>query len=156
MYNLSPKFFNIMRLLSFLIIFSFLWISCDKKNNDQKSDCPAIVKTKSTDTIPPQLIGLIDSIRIENHCMILNLGFSGCDSNHDIKLATKGELMESNPVQLAMYFIDNSSEACQAYFTQEYSYDLELVDEIIGNKERVWLVFPYGPGLAYKRILYKK
>jgi hypothetical protein len=67
----------------------------------------------------------INSVEIEDNCLIINFGASGCDgSSWQEKLIDSEEILESIPVQRNLIFSLENSEICLAYFTKEVSFDI--------------------------------
>ncbi len=67
----------------------------------------------------------IISLEIEDDCLLINFGASGCDGNSwELKLIDSGAIMESYPEQRNLKFFLKNEEACLAYFTKEISFDI--------------------------------
>jgi len=66
------------------------------------------------------------------------VGYSGCQPEHRFSLWMSGGFMESNPVQANIVLVHHTAEDCDAYFENEYLFDLvPLADEFR---------HAYGPG----------
>ena len=81
---------------------------------------------------------VIESAFIEDDCITIVVSASGCDSNSwDFDLIASTEVAESNPIQrfLKLKFIN--TEACLAYFTKEFSFNLTSVQ--IDNENQIRL-----------------
>lgn len=65
----------------------------------------------------------VDNVRIEGDRLFVTLGYSGC-SEQNFDLYFSSLFMESNPVQAASVFIPMVDDACLAYFTTDFVYDL--------------------------------
>ena len=91
----------------------------------------------------------IDSIEIENNCLIINFGSSGCDaSSWQEKLIDSEEILESFPPQRNLIFSLENNEICLAYFTKEVSFDISELQ--IDNQSSVVLNFGDGNQLLYQ------
>lgn len=84
---------------------------------------------------------LIQEMSIEDNCLKMKVGFSGCDDEHTIEMVTDGAVAESFPVQVFFKFSDENPQACQAFFVKELSFDLSPLDPILGNEPKARLVF---------------
>lgn len=141
-----------MKFLTLLFCVSLMAISCNKTDENPKNDCIQIMKV-GQDTNPNNAYSIfVHSLDINSGCLEMELGFSGCDANHEIDLLTQGSFAESNPPQLLLFFKDHNEQDCDAYFKEDFSFDLELVDELLGDEASVYLTF-YN---SDKRILYTK
>ncbi len=134
--------------LKYLVLLFLALASCAK--SDEPSNCPSIIINSEISNDTTETYINIDTIKVVDHCLVLTLGYSGCDENHDIDVLTTGILAESSPPQLVMVIRDNTQQFCLAYFTKEYSYDLDKIDDIIKDDPSVWLKF------KDKKFLYKK
>lgn len=69
------------------------------------------------------------SAGLKNDLLTLMVGYSGC-SEHDAKdfsLIWDGNVHESSPAQVYFSIDESRKEACQAYFTQELTFDISEV-----------------------------
>jgi len=65
----------------------------------------------------------VDKVQFEGDRLFVTLGYSGCSPQHfDLYVSTR--FMESYPVQSATVFVPRVEDACLAYFTTEFAYDL--------------------------------
>lgn len=126
-----------------LIAFTFLVFgSCSKQDNNS-TDCGELLlidQDKYMDiSMEPGLF--ISSPSIEGNCLTITLGYSGCNDGHHIELITSGDVAESYPVQIRFKFLDKDPQACLAFFTQEYQYDLSPLSEVLGTEDKARLIF---------------
>lgn len=84
----------------------------------------------------------VEAISIDDGCLQLNLGYSGCNSGHDISLITNGYVAESQPPQVQFRMIDNTTQLCQAAFLDSTSYDLTPLEDVLFFEGAVRLIFP--------------
>jgi hypothetical protein len=88
-----------------------------------------------------KLLKIINTPKIENDCLELMIGFSGCDNKHEIELVCNGEIAESIPVQTSFCLIDKSSQLCEAYFEKSYTFDLSELKSHFGDEPKVMMNF---------------
>ena len=68
---------------------------------------------------------------IEGNCLVMKIGFSGCsDHSGKINLMWDGYITKTNPSSVSVQLLDTQPEMCQAYFTQQVSYDLSAIRKI--------------------------
>jgi hypothetical protein len=123
-----------------LLIFVF---SCSKDNETNNPECgkPIIIDKSQYMNIDAINAAYIDSLSIEGNCLTAIIGYSGCNDGHDMDLITAGEVAESFPVMIALKFRDNEPQACQAFFIQKYTFDLNPLLEIIPSEGKARLFF---------------
>lgn len=69
-----------------------------------------------------------DTIYIEGNCLHFVIGASGCDARSwSARLIDADILLESYPVQRQLRFALENNEACDAFITQTYSFDLSPI-----------------------------
>jgi len=81
---------------------------------------------------------VIESVIVEEDCIIIMISASGCDSNSwDFDLIASTEVAESNQIQRFIKLKFINPEACLAYFTKEFSFNLTSVQ--IDNENQIRL-----------------
>lgn len=75
----------------------------------------------------------------------LRAGFSGCDAEQPASLWASGGFMESEPVQIAVVFVNESLDECDAWFENDFLFDLTpLWDRYLAA---------YGPGVLQMNLV---
>ncbi len=127
----------------FIIACSFT-IGCTK-NDTTTADCgiPASIDKEKYDnrTLQDSLLNIIEEPIIENNCLTLVVGYSGCNNKHNLTLIGDGSIAKSLPVQTNFKILDSNQELCEAYFTDTYSFDLSGLKERFKNEKSVRLNF---------------
>ncbi len=120
----------------FYCLLLFFCISCSQSDSHSPTDCTAIIadqaKFDSTVNFGPNLL----EYTLDEFCLKVKLGVSGCDDNHLIEMVYNGTILKSLPPQVIVDFYDNDPQACEAYFELERQYDLSTLltsstDEIV-------------------------
>ena len=128
-----------------LILMIPIFIACSDDNNNGDTSCgtPLVIDgDRYQDITQPFNAFFIISSNIDDDCLTLTIGFSGCDDNHEIDLVTDGAVAESFPVQIFFKLDDLNPQLCEAYFEKEYQYDLDELDQLLGNEPKARLIFP--------------
>ena len=129
----------------FILVLAVAMLSCSDNDDDSNDQCgtPLIIDADRYQSIedPGQPIFIINS-NINDECLSLTLGFSGCDDDHTIELITDGAVAESFPVQVFFKLEDLNPQLCQAYFEKVYEYDLDELDDLLGSEPSARLIFP--------------
>lgn len=127
------------------ILISLLVLSIGACSNDDpvNENCPdrIIVSESKYQSINNDNAVLIQEMSIEDDCLKMKVGFSGCDDGHTIEMVTDGAVAESFPVQVYFKLSDENPQACQAFFVKELSFDLSQLDQVVGDEPKARLVF---------------
>jgi hypothetical protein len=87
-------------------------------------DCRPLVIGDDPRTLPANfLINVLDAY-IDGNCLKLKVGFSGCDASTD-RISLTWDGIFDGDANLAL--VDDAPQMCNAYFTQEVSYDLSAL-----------------------------
>lgn len=129
----------------------FLFFSCDKDDDSPThTDCDYMVIVSEPDydeTITDNYI--IDTAYIEEDCLFIQFGASGCDGNSwEVDLFDAGHIMESFPPQRSLRLSLNNSENCLAFITKTISFDLTTIQ--ISNNEDIILNIDEYASLVYQ------
>lgn len=125
-----------MRVFPFLFCFVFIAFSCDKKktlggDGISVPECEAVVISNSIfQDLAPNQATLIE-LSIEDDCLTLLLGISGCDADHTLNMISDGGIAESLPVQITFDFQDENPQDCEAYFELDRQFDLSPIRDLI-------------------------
>ena len=125
-----------MRVFSFMLFFGLLFSSCDKGipyGDDALSDpscLPVIISNEIFQGLDPNQAS-VSEVSIEGDCLTVNLGVSGCDSDHIISMISDGGISESLPLQITFDFQDNNPQLCEAFFIIEHQFDLSAIRDLI-------------------------
>jgi hypothetical protein len=129
----------------FYITFIFVALFCIacSESNKENPDCGQFIEINKQkyDAIVNEPGLFIDSPSIDGNCLTVMLGYSGCNIGHEMSLITSGNIAESYPVQISFKFLDHTPQACQAFFTQEYQFDLTPLSEILSGEDKARLIF---------------
>jgi hypothetical protein len=93
-------------------------LTCIGNGKPKQTDCKQMI----IDANPNRSAGIhILNAVVEDQCLKLKIGFSGCDASTDrIALAWDGHVGPA----VTLTLIDKQPQACQAYFTQDVSFNL--------------------------------
>ena len=139
------------RILPCLLIFAF--IACGEEDPINEN-CPdlIVVNEAKYKSINNDNDVLIQEMSIENDCLVINIGFSGCDDDHTIVMVTDGAVAESFPVQVHFKLLDENPQACLAYFTKEFNYDLNQLNAVVTTEPKARLIFSeHGKEILWER-----
>ncbi|MCB9256274.1 MAG: hypothetical protein H6579_04005 [Chitinophagales bacterium] len=114
--------------MKYTLVLSFLALSllACSKNKDINSTCDlaSISSIAQYNNAPSDLVS-IDSIWIEDNCLHLIFGASGCSGDSwEVKLIDSEAILESYPPQRNLRLSLKNDELCLAYFTKELSFDI--------------------------------
>ena len=107
-----------------LIFFVLVLLSCsDDDVNSNNCDSETLVSAEQYENAPSGQI-FIYSLEINDHCLKINVGYSGC-SELSLELIDSEAVLESNPPQrnLRLPFNDDII-TCQGFFTEELTFDI--------------------------------
>ena len=130
-----------MRYLIIVIVALGFLHSCEKSTeNDPNPNCPELILN---DSIPDSLlVGInIISLEIVDDCINFEIGFSGCDANHIVDLIMIEKFQDNGMLKFKLGFRDNNPQLCLAYFTENYSYDLSVIEQEMGDNTSAELIF---------------
>ena len=136
--------------LIILSLFVFAFNSCSKDNEIYYSSCGTmvIVSEKEYQTAPNDHL-VIDSLRINGDCLIINFSSGGCNGDSwALKLIDSGAVMESYPPQRNLRLSLKNEELCDAWLAREISFDISALQL---DGQPVWLNLSNSD----KRILYE-
>jgi hypothetical protein len=124
-----------MRVFSFLILFSVFALSCDKNlaygDGISVPDCtPVIISIENYQDLDPNQV-FVSEVSLKGDCLTVNLGISGCDSDHVITMISSGAIAKSLPPQITFDFQDNNPQMCEAFFNIERQFDLSPIRQLI-------------------------
>jgi len=116
----------------FYCLFLFLCFSCSKDDPDIPDGCVPVIfdesKFNSTSNFGLNLI----EYSLEESCLQVTLGVSGCDDAHVIELVSNAAVSPSSPALVIFDFYDNDPQLCEAYFTIEREFDVSPIREKFG------------------------
>lgn len=128
------------QLIIVMLIFGFLYSCEEPSKNDPNLNCPELILTDNVSDSLLVGVGIV-SLEIVDDCINYTLGFGGCDANHIIDLVLIEKIQENEICKFRLGFRDNNPQLCLAYFTEQYSYDLNLIKEQLGNNNNAELIF---------------
>ncbi|MBT8271278.1 MAG: hypothetical protein HKO90_07745 [Flavobacteriaceae bacterium] len=110
-------------------------ISCKSDDdNSGNSNCEnqAIISAFQYSNATSDIFSL-DSIEIAGDCVIATISASGCDGESwDFRLVDSDAIMESFPPQRNLRLILSNNEACLAFLSREFSFDITNL-QVEGN-----------------------
>ena len=132
-----------MKIIHFFLTIVAIAIFNGCSNSENSSDCGdlLIIDQNKYDDISNESTIFVDSPTLMGECLTVTLGYSGCNNGHDIKLITNGFVAESYPVQVFFKFDDLNPQACLAFFTEEFEFDLSPLKDILGTEDKARLIF---------------
>ena len=86
---------------------------------------------KLVDSLPNPSAAKASNVQFKSDVLTLTLGYSGCGPQH-FDLYIGKAFLKSKPVQVNFAFKAQREEACEAYFTTEFSYDLLPLKQLYG------------------------
>lgn len=133
------------KIFTLLTILTISALACTK-NDKTLSDCGSKVlidiEKYKTRSLQDSFLNIIETPVISDNCLTLVVGYSGCNSNHDLELINDGSIAKSLPLQTSMRLIDNDKQLCDAYFTDTYEFDLTALKERFKDEKTIRLNFP--------------
>ncbi|MDF1697450.1 MAG: hypothetical protein P1U56_16525 [Saprospiraceae bacterium] len=119
----------------FICLLFFTLFSCSSSDPLADNSCVGLEIDASKFDSPNNFgINLIEYV-LDESCLHVSLGVSGCDDDHEIDLITNGVLFSSDPLSFLVFdFYDHSPQLCEAYFTLEREFDLSKI-RTITNKD---------------------
>ena len=114
-------FYNFFLALTLLSI-----INCSEGNDPDPNGCDlgTVISENSYRDAPSGEL-TINSIEIENDCLKINFSASGCSGESwKVRLIDSGSIKESDPPQRDIRLSLDNEEMCQAYITQELSFNI--------------------------------
>jgi len=101
---------------------------CNKDDDKETpSDCDqtVIISNEEFHNAPDDLLSIVKA-DIQDNCLIIDFGSSGCDgSTWIVKLIDSGAVAESYPPQRTLRLSLQNEELCDAYFTQKISFNIQ-------------------------------
>ena len=118
----------------FFCLFIFICLSCSKSDTNSPNFCePVLFDGSKFNSFENFRIKLIE-YSLDDLCLSVKLGISGCDADHTIEMISGGSILISDPGQIVFDFYDNSLQLCEAYFILEREYDLSPIQEIYAGE----------------------
>lgn len=132
-----------MKVIQFYLAVLAMVIFNGCSNNENSSDCGdlLIIDQNKYNDISIESAIFVDSPVLIGECLTVTLGYSGCNSGHEIELVTNGFVAESLPVQMFFKFNDLNPQACLAFFTEDYEFDLSPLIDILETEDKARLIF---------------
>lgn len=87
--------------------------------------CDSILTLMPGDPFPWTTPASVIDAQIVGNCLELNVGFSGCQPDHDFDLYYMWNFCLTPPVHHVLRLGHDNNEACLAHFTKQLSYDLQ-------------------------------
>ncbi|MAB49358.1 MAG: hypothetical protein CMC05_12085 [Flavobacteriaceae bacterium] len=138
-------------IMSLLCAALFLNMQCDDDDTSlPQSNCSSFVAidgfTYENSATSPYSI---NSVSINNDCLVIEVSASGCDGNTwDMQLVDSEEVSESNPPQRYVKFFLINTEDCLAVVDRARSFDLSPL-QIEGENEIIINVDDYSDPVIY-------
>lgn len=111
-----------------LLIVVLLFSGCkkdDDKETPSECDQTVIISNEEYKNAPDDFLTIV-SAEIQNNCLIINFGSSGCDgSTWVVKLIDSEAVAESYPPQRTLRLSLQNEELCDAYFTKKISFNIQ-------------------------------
>jgi len=131
---------KIIKIISILVFIFPSFLSCDENDTKVTCDDEIFISAEMYNSAPNDYLN-INEVRIEDDCLFINFGSSGCSGESwELKLIDSSHILESYPPQRNIRLSLKNEEACQAYFIREVSFDIsslqiEGVDSLYLNIE---------------------
>lgn len=118
----------------FLCLFVFFAFSCNNSDSELPSDCVPIVLDGSKFNSAQNFGTNLTEFTIDDDCLMVKLGISGCDDNHILEMVSDGSIAESFPPQITFDFYDQNPQDCEAYFIVERAFDLSPIKALVDGE----------------------
>lgn len=118
--------------------------SCGESEPSMISDCGkvVIIDFDQYNDISSASAIFISDLDLTEDCLSVTLGYSGCNAGHEFDLITGGDLTESVFAQVHLKFRDNQPQECEAFFMENYEFDLSPLKNLINDRDEIRLEFP--------------
>lgn len=125
------------RTLNILLILGIILImSCNEDDggeNSITSDSTTLISSEAFLNAPSDQL-TINSLEITENCLNINFSASGCSGDTwELQLIDSDEILESIPLQRNLRLSLKNEEECEAFITQELSFDISNV-QVNGNQ----------------------
>ncbi len=119
-----------------LVIFLVLLGCAACSDDDDNSDDDGNASSCESDTVvdsslfvsAPDDIVTINMLEINEDCLTINFSSSGCNGDTwEVVLIDSDEVLESLPPQRNVRLSLNNDELCQAFITQELTFDISML-----------------------------
>ncbi|MEW7277978.1 hypothetical protein ABW636_05230 [Aquimarina sp. 2201CG1-2-11] len=111
-------------------------LSCSNDDDESSNDncgLTTIISAKQYSDAPSDQL-TINSLTIENNCLKINFGSSGCSGDSwELKLIDSEDILESMPPQRNLRLSLKNEEACQAFITKDITFDISSL-KVDGNQ----------------------
>ncbi len=111
----------------YIICFSFVLSACktDDEGNIIICDSDTIISSSQYNNAVSDIFD-VDEFQVSGDCLEVSIGASGCDGETWIlELIDSGSILESNPPQRNLRLVLSNNEACLAFITRVFSFDLQ-------------------------------
>ncbi len=137
-------------IMSLLCVLLFVNMQCDDDMTLPESNCASFAVIDSfTYTNSATSPYTINSVSINDDCLIIDVSASGCDGNTwEMQLVDSGSVSESNPPQRYVKFFLINTEDCLAFVDRARSFDLTSL-QIEGENEIIINVDDYSDPVTY-------
>ncbi|PID68724.1 MAG: hypothetical protein CR989_04300 [Flavobacteriales bacterium] len=130
-----------MKKIGAFIFILFLMNTCINNDVAENHNCDykTIISLAQYQNAPSDNL-TINSLKIENECLIINFSSSGCDGQSwEVNLIDSGNVYNDNPLQRNLRLSLKNKELCEAYITKELSFDISNL-KVEGHKIQLNLI----------------
>ena len=107
--------------------------SCgDQEASSDRTCSPFIISSEKYNDSESIFVSAL-SAYIDDSCLYVELGISGCSADQEIDMVTDGAVDDSLPQQISFKFLNVTPELCEAYFVIEYAFDLTDVNSLLDS-----------------------
>ncbi len=117
------------------------FFSCSEETTISCGTPAFIDKVKFDGIKNPNAITMAEDPIITDNCLKVKLGYSGCNSGHEMELIGDGSIGKSLPIVTSFKFKDKNEQLCLAAFGESYEFDLTPLKKSFGNETKIRLSF---------------
>ena len=115
-----------MRTLLIIALIPFAMLCCTDSDDPNPNGCDqgTVISQQRFRNAPSDEL-TINSLEIEDDCLVINFSASGCDGQSwRLELIDSGGLNDSAPPQRELRLILKNEELCEAFITREISFNI--------------------------------
>jgi hypothetical protein len=114
----------------YFLIFSFILIACDEKNDNTNLQNETVFIDNNLYQETTTNNYTITDVQLEGHLLTIKISSSGCSANSwKAILVDANEILESDPIQRNIKLSLENNEACLAVFEKQFTFDITILKE---------------------------
>ncbi len=104
----------------FATVLLLVTYSCNNEGIDENGCLSIIIDEDLFENGAQDASTVINSVKVEEKCLIISLSYTGGCESHDIKFVTNGFESLSNPPIWYFKLIHDNNDPCEAYLTEDW------------------------------------